>query len=58
MIEKCCLEWVIKTVFVSELQDTLNALEQDGYEIERFESLMNSYEGIKWLVAAWKPKTM
>jgi hypothetical protein len=53
---QCKLEWATKTTNTEELADTLNWFELNGYEVDRYDKLVDHYEYIKWIVVGWKPR--
>ena len=48
------LEWAVRKVTLDELQKCLNDLENDGFEIDKYEKLAEEYDGIKFVVVAFK----
>lgn len=55
-MRKVRLTWRVEIVKANQLQDMLNTLENEDYEVERFEKHAETYEGVEWIVVGWKPE--
>lgn len=49
------LNWKVEIVKIQKLQETMNAMEQDGYEIDKYEHVADTFDGPDWIVVGWKP---
>lgn len=48
------IEWCVKEVSTAELQNTLNWMEKEEYNLDKYEQSTSAYGGVIWVVVGFR----